>query len=89
MRNQNQTTTRRPPPKVIDTSKMLVAPMPGAVVSVDVEVGQKVAAGSSLMVLEAMKMQQALPSPVDGVVKAVNIKAGETVEDEQVLIEFE
>ena len=68
---------------------MLLAPMPGAVVSVEVAVGDKVSSGSSLMVLEAMKMQQSLLSTVDGVVKAINIAAGDTVEDEQILIEFE
>eukprot|EP01061_Rhynchopus_euleeides_P034161 TRINITY_DN57890_c0_g1_i1.p1 TRINITY_DN57890_c0_g1~~TRINITY_DN57890_c0_g1_i1.p1 ORF type:complete len:705 (+),score=342.45 TRINITY_DN57890_c0_g1_i1:46-2115(+) len=78
-----------PPPKVIDTSKMLLAPMPGAVVSVAVEVGQKVNSGETLLVLEAMKMQQSLLSTIDGVVKSVNIKAEDTVEDEQILIEFE
>eukprot|EP01064_Diplonema_japonicum_P020917 TRINITY_DN30483_c0_g1_i1.p1 TRINITY_DN30483_c0_g1~~TRINITY_DN30483_c0_g1_i1.p1 ORF type:complete len:691 (+),score=191.83 TRINITY_DN30483_c0_g1_i1:49-2121(+) len=78
-----------PPPKVIDTSKMLIAPMPGAVVKVAVEVGQTINSGSELLILEAMKMQQSLLSQIDGVVKAVHIKAGDTIQDEQVLIEFE
>ena len=63
--------------------------MPGQVVSVAVKEGDSVNAGSELLILEAMKMQQSLLSTIDGVVKSVNVKAGETIADEQILIEFE
>eukprot|EP01059_Diplonema_ambulator_P027806 TRINITY_DN46488_c0_g1_i1.p1 TRINITY_DN46488_c0_g1~~TRINITY_DN46488_c0_g1_i1.p1 ORF type:complete len:711 (+),score=298.76 TRINITY_DN46488_c0_g1_i1:55-2133(+) len=78
-----------PPPVVVDTSKMLLAPMPGAVVSVLVEVGQKINVGQELLILEAMKMQQSLLSPVDSTVKAIHVKAADTIHDEEVLIEFD
>eukprot|EP01062_Namystynia_karyoxenos_P058834 TRINITY_DN502_c0_g1_i2.p1 TRINITY_DN502_c0_g1~~TRINITY_DN502_c0_g1_i2.p1 ORF type:complete len:735 (+),score=278.22 TRINITY_DN502_c0_g1_i2:105-2207(+) len=77
------------PKKHVDTSKLVQAPMPGAVVDVNVKVGDKVASGGVVCVLEAMKMQQALMAERDGVVKAVAIKKGDTVEEFQTLVEFE
>lgn len=78
-----------PPKKVVDTSKFILAPMPGAVVDVKVKVGDKVPAGGVVCVLEAMKMQQSLTSLVDGVVKAVHIEPGAIVDENQNLISFE
>jgi 3-methylcrotonyl-CoA carboxylase alpha subunit len=66
-----------------------VAPMPGRVVSVAVVVGQAVARGEVLLVLEAMKVQMRLPAPRDGVVLAVNAVAGELVDDGAELVVFE
>lgn len=56
------------------------APMPGLVVRVDVTVGQTVAAGAALVVVEAMKMENELRAPRDGVVEQVHVSAGERVE---------
>lgn len=72
-----------------DLSKVLVSPMPGTVVSVDVQVGDKVFGGQTLMVLEAMKMQNVLHCPKDTVIKAIRIKQGQEVQVDEVLIEFE
>ena len=55
----------------IDTTKSLLSPMPGAVVSVAVEPGQKIVDGQELCVIEAMKMQNILKSEKEGVVKSV------------------
>jgi biotin carboxyl carrier protein len=68
---------------------VLKAPMPGLVVRVQAEPGQKVAAGSPLVVLEAMKMENELKAGSAGVVKAVRVAPGEAVEKGQVLVEFE
>ncbi len=57
----------------------IVAQMPGKVVRVLVEVGEKVAKGAGLLVVEAMKMQNEMKSPRDGVVVSVNVQPGETV----------
>jgi len=57
----------------------LTAPMPGKVVAVHVENGEKVKAGQSLMVLEAMKMEHVIASPADGTVDAVRFAAGDQV----------
>jgi propionyl-CoA carboxylase alpha chain len=68
---------------------VLKAPMPGLVVRVQVQPGQPVEAGSPLVVLEAMKMENELKASAPSVVKVVRVAPGETVEKGQVLIEFE
>ena len=67
----------------------LVAPMPGTVVRVWVEVGDVVAAGDPLLVLEAMKMEHRLVAPEPGVVRAVDAEPGHQVEPGAVLVTVE
>ena len=67
----------------------LRAPMPGLVVRVLVEVGQEVAGGAGVVVLEAMKMENELTAPAAGVVGAVRVRPGEPVEKGQVLVELQ
>lgn len=57
----------------------LVAPMPGAVVQVLVAVGERVAAGSPLVVVEAMKMEHVVRAPHDGVVERIDVAVGDVV----------
>lgn len=64
-----------------------VALVPGAVVDVQVEVGQSVAAGDTLVVLEAMKMEHRLTAVGPGVVVRVLVQVGDTVDYQQVLVE--
>lgn len=64
------------------------APMPGLVLSVNVTVGQEIKKGDSLLVLEAMKMENMLKSTTDGMVKKIFVGKGDKVEKNQVLIEF-
>lgn len=64
------------------------APMPGLVLNVLIEVGSEVKKGDSLLVLEAMKMENILKSPSDGKVKAIKIINGDKVEKNQVLVQF-
>ncbi|MGB7211519.1 MAG: biotin/lipoyl-containing protein [Gemmatimonadales bacterium] len=68
---------------------VLKAPMPGLVVRITVSVGDEVAAGAGVVVLEAMKMENELRAQVGGRVSAVHIKPGQAVEKGQVLVEFE
>ncbi|MFC3070278.1 acetyl-CoA carboxylase biotin carboxylase subunit [Phenylobacterium soli] len=77
-----------PPKKAADTSKMVLSPMPGLVVSLDVTAGQEVRAGEAVAVIEAMKMQNIIRAERDGTVKAVNAKAGDSVAADEVLVEF-
>jgi propionyl-CoA carboxylase alpha chain len=77
-----------PPKKAADTSKMVLSPMPGLVVSVDVLAGQEVKTGEIVAVLEAMKMQNILRAERDGTIKAVNVKSGDSVAADEVLVEF-
>jgi propionyl-CoA carboxylase alpha chain len=78
-----------PPPKVVDHSSMIIAPMPGLVKSVAVKVGQKVSEGQELCVLEAMKMQNSMTAAKTGVIKTVRFKAGDTVSEGDTIIELE
>jgi len=64
------------------------APMPGLVLNVNVTEGQEIKKGDSLLVLEAMKMENMLKSATDGVVKKIFVGKGDKVEKNQVLIEF-
>ena len=65
------------------------APMPGLVLRVLVEPGQRVAAGAGLVVLEAMKMENELKAAAAGVVRTVCARSGEAVEKGQTLVELE
>ena len=70
-------------------SKNVVAPMPGLVLEVLVEAGQEVSAGTPLIILEAMKMENVLKAEGDGEVKTIRVGKGEAVEKKQLLIEIE
>ena len=72
-----------------DTSKLLLSPMPGLLVSVAVEVGQEVKAGEELCVVEAMKMENVLRAEKDAVVAAVKADAGASLAVDQIILEFE
>jgi len=67
----------------------VTAPMPGLIVRVAVAVGDRVRSGQGVVVMEAMKMENELRAPADGVVRAVRAEAGTAVEKGTVLVEFE
>uniref|UniRef100_A0A914DNJ4 Propionyl-CoA carboxylase alpha chain, mitochondrial n=1 Tax=Acrobeloides nanus TaxID=290746 RepID=A0A914DNJ4_9BILA len=73
----------------IDTSKVVLAPMPGAIKNVSVKVGDTVGEGQEVVIIEAMKMQNSLIAPRLGKVKAINCHVGSTVDKNDVLVEFE
>ncbi len=68
--------------------KEVRAPMPGLVRQVNVQVGDQVDSGDSLFILEAMKMENLLKSPVNGIVSDLFVKSGESVEKNQILLSF-
>ena len=70
-------------------NKSIKAPMQSTVVKLAVAAGDKVVEGDQILVLEAMKMEQSISSPRDGVIKTVKVSVGETVPSGTVLIEFE
>ena len=72
-----------------DTSKMLLCPMPGLVVKMDVAVGDQVEEGQALCTIEAMKMENILRAEKKGVVAKVNAEAGDSLAVDDVIIEFE
>ena len=63
--------------------------MPGRVLRVLVAPGEKVAQGQPLLVLEAMKMENEVKSPRDGVIASVEVSAGKAVSAGDVLVRFE
>lgn len=65
------------------------APMPGLIWDIKVQAGDVVKAGDVVLVLVAMKMENALKSSGDGVVKSIKVNKGDSVDKNQVLIEFE
>lgn len=69
--------------------KELKAPMPGLVLNVLVQVGQSIQKDSPLLVLEAMKMENVIKSPIDGIISSISIINGDKVDKNQVLIQFE
>jgi biotin carboxyl carrier protein len=73
----------------IQKLKELSAPMPGRIVSVEVNVGQSLDVGDEILSLEAMKMENVLKAEGVGTVKSILIKTDEVVEKGTVLIEFE
>ncbi len=71
-----------------DTSKLIVSPMPGLVVSIDAKPGQEVKSGEGVAVVEAMKMQNIIRAERDGVVSKVHVAAGASVAADEVMIEL-
>jgi propionyl-CoA carboxylase alpha chain len=72
-----------------DTSKLLLCPMPGLIVKVDVEVGQEVQEGQALCTVEAMKMENILRAERKGIVSKINAAAGDSLAVDDVIMEFE
>lgn len=74
---------------VADESKVCRSPISGVVVRVMAAPGQEIEADAELMVLEAMKMETAITSPISGKIARINVQAGDSVQGRQVLVEFE
>ncbi|MDD7970400.1 acetyl-CoA carboxylase biotin carboxylase subunit [Roseinatronobacter alkalisoli] len=72
-----------------DTSKLLLCPMPGMVVSISVEEGQEVYEGQTLATVEAMKMENILRAERKGVVARISVQAGAPLAVDDVIMEFE
>jgi len=69
--------------------KKVLSYLPGSIMNVFVKQGQKVKEGDPVVILEAMKMRNKVNSPLDGVVKSVNVKTGDTIPKGFVIIEIE
>jgi biotin carboxyl carrier protein len=74
-----------PPPPGLDVEGNITAIMPGLIIRVVAAPGSEVKAGDVVVVLEAMKMENDICSPKDGVVKEIRVKAGDSVQQNQVL----
>ena len=65
------------------------APMPGVVLEIKVKEGQSVEEGETLLILEAMKMENALLAPRAGIIKHISVVEKDTVEKSKILVELE
>lgn len=90
-----ETPSRAPPihRKESKTTKELIAekgivraPIPGVIISIDVELEQEVETGESLLVLEAMKMENEIHSPVKGRVNEIRVSKGDRVNRDDILV---
>lgn len=70
-------------------SAQILAPMPGKVIDILVNVGDAVEESQEVLVLEAMKMENAIPAPQAGRVKEIAVKKGDTVSTHQLLMVLE
>lgn len=77
---------QKPAAPASDGAVKVSAPMPGTIVKINVEVGKKIAAGDTLCVLEAMKMENDIPAPSAGTVASVNVSKGSSVNSGDLLI---
>jgi biotin carboxyl carrier protein len=77
------------PRRTSQTHGSLCSPMPATVIGVNVAPGDTVTAGQTLIVLEAMKMELPVHAPGDGRIRAVNCRAGDLVQPDVSLIDFE
>ncbi len=72
-----------------DLSKFLIAPMPGLLVKLSARVGMEVKAGDELAVIEAMKMENVLRAPMDGIISKIVAELGDSLTVDQIILEFE
>ena len=73
----------------VDEAKVCRSPIAGVTVRINAQPGQQIQANDPVLVLEAMKMETNITSPVSGKVKTINTTVGEGVQIGQVLVEFE
>ena len=78
-----------PEKKDADSGKLIRCPMPGLVVAVSVAVGQEVKAGEAVAVVEAMKMENVLRAERDATVAKVNVRPGDVLAVDDVIVELE
>ena len=76
-------------PESVDTSKFLLCPMPGLLVSMSVKDGDFIEEGQILCSVEAMKMENVFRAEKKSKVKKVNVAAGDSLAVDDVIIEFE
>jgi acetyl-CoA carboxylase biotin carboxyl carrier protein len=66
-------------------SEEMIAPLSGKIISIEIEVGQKVEEDDDAIVIEAMKMETSIYVPCDGTVAEVKVKVGDEIEEDDVL----
>ena len=67
----------------------LYAPMPGLILSVKFSIGDKVKKGDTILILEAMKMENLIKSQITGIIKNIYVKEGESIEKNSLMVSFD
>ena len=75
-------------PKPSGNIKEIIAPLPGIILDIKVKIGDEIKAGQTVLIMEAMKMENEIPSEINGVVKDVKFKKDDAVLEGDVLIEL-
>lgn len=78
--------TPAPAPAPVGTGKNICAPLPGTIIDIKVKVGDQVKEGDTLLILEAMKMQNNIEAEVSGQVTAILVKPGDSVMEGTALV---
>lgn len=86
---ENNEESQATPAANVNTANAVKAPLPGVITSIEVEVGQEVKAGDTVVVLEAMKMANNIEAEKDGKVTAICVKQGENVLEDAPLVVIE
>jgi len=76
------------PPPAGDVSSIVKSPLPGLIVDVKVNAGEKVKAGQVIVTMEAMKMENQIQATIDGTIKKIFVKKGDNVAEGDALIEI-
>jgi len=66
----------------------IISPMPGVIISVNVKEGERIKAGEHVLTIEAMKMENEIKAPYDGIVGRVHVSENDNVSEEELLIEL-
>ncbi len=78
-----------PAPAASGSGTSIIAPMPGMIIKYEKNAGDSVSKGDTVVVLEAMKMENALPAPCDGVIQSLNYSSGDSVAKDDILAVIE
>ncbi len=87
--SDNDAAKETTPAADVNTANAIKAPLPGVITSIEVEVGQEVKAGDTVVVLEAMKMANNIEAEKDGKVTAICVRQGESVLEDSPLVVIE
>ncbi|MFH1894216.1 MAG: acetyl-CoA carboxylase biotin carboxyl carrier protein subunit, partial [Candidatus Zixiibacteriota bacterium] len=74
--------------EIVDGVQRILAPMPGKLVKVMVSEGDKVAKGTNVCIVEAMKMENVVQAKLDGIARNISFKAGDLVDTETPILEI-
>ena len=87
-KNTVATTAPRKPAAIPTSTTYIKAPLPGTISAISVKVGSQVKRGDCLLVMEAMKMENNIVASVDGQVKAIHVTAGQSVSQDDPLVDL-